>query len=48
MLEAFRYAQAMDKETEHPEMDDSGDGIPTSSPTATSTHGRLAANTWLK
>ena len=48
LLEAFLYAQAQDKEMEHPMMDDSGDGIGTSTPSAGSGHGRLAANTWLK
>jgi hypothetical protein len=48
MLEAFLYAQSQDKETEHPMMDDSGDGIGTPSPSPNSSHGRLAAITWLK
>jgi hypothetical protein len=48
MLEAFLYAQSMDKETEHPQLDDSGDGIGTPSPSPAGTHGRLAANTWLR
>ena len=48
MLEAFLYAKANDKESEHPLMDDSGDGIGTGTPSPTASHGRLAASTWLK
>ena len=47
LLEAFLYAQSMDKEAEHPQMDDSGDGISTPSPDPNTSHGRLAASTWL-
>jgi Peptidase C13 family len=48
LLEAFLYAQSNDKETEHPLMDDSGDGIGTPTPTPNTAHGRLAAKTWLR
>jgi hypothetical protein len=48
MFEAFLYAQFMDKETENPQMDDSGDGIPTCPPSPTATPDRQAANTWIK
>lgn len=42
-LEAFQYAKSKDGSSEHPQYEDSGDGIGTESPTSTGTDGSLGA-----
>lgn len=47
MLEAFQYATNNDSQSETPLYEDSGDGIATSSPTATGTDGQFGSNVTL-
>ncbi|MGD0923486.1 MAG: hypothetical protein ABSA70_17255 [Terriglobia bacterium] len=47
ILEAFQYAKSRDKECESPQLEDSGDGVGTNTPSATGTDGKLAAGAYL-
>lgn len=47
ILEAFLYAKSRDTSSEHPLLEDSGDGVGTGTPSSTGTDGSFAGNVFL-